>query len=126
MKDICKDNDVCLLVGRVLLGLIYAAAVIGLVQGKVPVDFAANGAKFIALPAALVWVGYIVKVVAGICVVVGFRTRLAALALVVFTLITAFNYHDIGSGVFMKELSMIGGLLILAAAGAGKFSLDGK
>jgi len=126
MRDICKDNDVCLLIGRVLLGLIYALAVIGLVQGKVPTEFAANGAKFIALPAFVVWVGYIVKVVAGICVVVGFQTRMAALALAVFTLITAFNYHDFGGAVFMKEMSMLGGLLVLAAAGAGKFSVDGK
>ncbi len=126
MLNQVENNDVVLLIGRVLLGLIYAIAVVGLVQGNVPVDFSANGAKIIALPAIVVWVGYIVKVVAGICVVVGFQTRLAALALAVFTLINAFNYHDFGGIVFMKEMSMLGGLLILAATGPGKFSVDNR
>lgn len=120
------NNDVLLLVGRILLGLIYAAAAIGLVQGQVPVEYGAKGAKFIALPAAVVWIGYIVKVVAGICVLIGFKTRLAAIALAVFTLITAFNFHELGGAVFMKEMSMMGGLLVLAAVGAGRISVDGK
>jgi len=126
MLDKVENNDVVLLVGRVMLGLIYAMALMALISGKVPVDFASAGAKFVALPAALVWIGYVVKVVSGLCLVVGFQTRMAALALVVFTLITAFNYHGVGDSTFMKEMSMIGGLLILAAVGAGKFSVDGK
>ena len=126
MLDKLENNDVVLLVGRVMLGLIYSLAVMALISGKVPVDFAAAGAKFVALPAFVVWIGYIIKVASGLCLVVGFQTRLAAMALVVFTLITAFNYHDIGGSTFMKEMSMIGGLLILAAAGAGKLSIDGK
>jgi len=36
------NNDCFLLVGRILLGLIYAAAVVGLLQGHVPIDFASN------------------------------------------------------------------------------------
>ena len=99
-----ENNDCVLLVGRILLGLIYAMAVVSLVSGKVPVDFAAKGAKLIALPAFIVWIGYIVKVVSGICLVVGFQTRIAALALAAFTLITAFNYHDFGGTIFMKEM----------------------
>lgn len=121
-----ENNDVLLLVGRILLGLIYAAAVVGLVQGQVPVDFGAKGAKFIAFPAAVVWIGYIVKAIAGICVLIGFKTRWAALALAVFTLMTAFNFHDFGGAVFMKEISMLGGLLVLAAVGAGRISVDGN
>lgn len=124
MLDKLENNDVIWCIGRILLGLIYASAVAGLLSGKVPVDYAANGAKFVALPAIVVWIGYTIKVVAGICVVIGFQTRLAALALAIFTLITAFNYHDIGGIVFMKEMSMLGGLLILAVVGGGRFSLD--
>lgn len=124
--NIVRNNDGLLLIGRVLLGLIYASAVMALIAGKVPVDFAANGAKFIALPAVLVWIGYIVKVVSGICVLVGFKTRMAAFGLIIFTLITAFNFHDIGSAVFMKEISMLGGLLLLLSVGPGRFSIDGK
>ena len=126
MANIVNNNHGLLLLGRVLLGLIYASAAMALISGSVPVDFAAKGAKFIALPALLVWIGYIVKVVAGICVLVGFKTRMAAFALIVFTLITAFNYHDIGSSVFMKEVSMLGGLILLLSVGPGRFSIDGR
>lgn len=124
MFEKLNNNDGMLLVGRILIALIYASAVVGLLSGKVPVEFAANGAKFIALPAVVVWVGYIVKVLAGLCIIAGFQTRLSALALAVFTLITAFNYHEFGGTVFMKEMTMLGGLLILAVSGPGRFSLD--
>lgn len=124
MLNNIENNDCVLLVGRILIALIYATAVMSVVSGKVPVEFAANGAKFIALPAIVVWVGYIIKALAGLCIIVGFQTRIAALALAVFTLITAFNYHDLGGVVFMKEMTMLGGLLVLAAAGPGRFSLD--
>lgn len=113
-----------LLIGRVLLAVIFAKAVFSLFSGSVPVEFAAKGAKFFPIPEVIVWVGYIIKVVAGICVLIGFKTRVAAFALIVFTLMTAFNYHDIGGNVFMKEMSMIGGLLILAAVGPGRWSFD--
>ena len=125
-KQLNKNSDVVLLVGRILLGLIYALAIFSLLKGEVPTGFAASGAKLVALPAVVVWIGYIIKVTAGICVLIGFQTRLAALALAVFTLITAINFHDFGGAVFMKEMSMIGGLLLLAIAGPGKISIDGK
>lgn len=120
------NNDLMLLIGRILLGVIFAKAVFSLISGSVPVEFAAKGAKFIPLPEVAVWVGFIIKAVAGICLLLGFKTRTAAFALIVFTLMTAFNYHDIGGNVFMKEISMVGGLLVLAATGAGRWSFDRK
>jgi len=121
-----RVNNFILLIGRILLGVIFAKAVFSIFNGSVPLEFAAKGAKFIPLPEVAVWVGYIIKAVAGICVLLGFKTRTAAFALIIFTLITAFNYHDIGGNVFMKEISMIGGLLVLAATGAGRWSFDRK
>ena len=120
------NNDLMLLIGRILLGVIFAKAVFSLISGSVPVEFAAKGAKFIPLPEVAVWVGFIIKAVAGICLLLGFKTRTAAFALIVFTLMTAFNYHDIGGNAFMKEISMVGGLLVLAATGAGRWSFDRK
>ena len=116
--------DIGLLIGRVLLGAIYALATFAIFTGKVPINFATNGANFIPVAALFVWIGYILKAVAGICVLTGFKTKTAAWVLIVFTLFTAFNYHDIGGAVFMKEVSMIGGLLILATVGPGRWSLD--
>lgn len=111
-----------LLVGRVLLVLIYFISGLSLLSGNIPIDYAASK----GMPELLVWFGFAVKLFAGLAVIVGYQTRIAALALVVFTVITALMFHEWFGTIFMKEISMIGGLLILAATGAGKFSIDGK
>jgi putative oxidoreductase len=125
MLNKVEDNSVIVLVGRVLLGLGFFVGGRKLFTGGVAVEYAAKGGEVIAFPAFLVWLGFTVKLVAGAAVIVGFQTRLAALALAVFTLITAFNFHFIDN-FFWKELCMIGGLLILAAHGAGCLSVDAK
>ncbi len=111
-----------LLVGRVLLVLIYFIGGLGLLSGSIPIGFAASK----GMPEFMVWIGYSVKLLAGLAVIIGCQTRIAALALAGFTVVTAFVFHEFGGTIFMKEVSMIGGLLILAVTGAGKFSVDGK
>lgn len=111
-----------LLVGRVLLVLIYFIGGLSLLSGDIPIDFAASK----GMPELLVWLGFGIKLFAGFAVIIGYQTRIAALSLVIFTLITAFMFHTLFGNTFMKEISMIGGLLILAVTGAGKFSVDGK
>ena len=111
-----------LLIGRVCLVLIYFIGGLSLLSGNIPVDYAASK----GMPEFLVWIGFGIKLCAGALVIVGYQTRIAALALVLFTVITAVMFHNLFGTIFMKEISMIGGLLILAATGAGKFSIDGK
>ena len=64
-----------------------------------------------------------------LALIVGFQVRWVALALALFTIVSAllfhFNFADqIQTLMFLKNLSIAGGLLILAAAGAGPWSLD--
>ena len=71
----------------------------------------------------------ILQVVGGLLVAVGWNTRLAALALSFFCISTALIFHnqfDDPNEViqFWKDLAIAGGFLILAAHGAGAFSLD--
>lgn len=72
----------------------------------------------------------------GALVIIGWQTRLVALALAVFTAVAAYLFHDFwhyppgGEHTnnlihFMKNVSIIGGFLMLTAAGAGRYSLDG-
>jgi putative oxidoreductase len=66
----------------------------------------------------------------------GFKTRWAALALAVFTAVASFFFHDYWSMpaeqqmmqqlMFGKNLAIVGGLLALAAFGAGRLSVDAK
>ncbi len=67
---------------------------------------------------------------AGLMLAVGWRTRLAALALSAFCIGAAALFHnqllDRGHLLhFEKDLAIAGGLLVLAIAGAGRWSVDG-
>ena len=67
----------------------------------------------------------------GLAVALGFLTRLAALGLAGFCLLTAFFFHaDAGNPDqvvhFGKDLAMAGGFLMLLAHGPGPWSLDAR
>ena len=70
-----------------------------------------------------------VELIGGLALLAGFKTRIAALALALFTLAAALAFHfQLGDQnqfiQFFKNLAMAGGLLQIAAFGAGRFSLD--
>lgn len=72
-----------------------------------------------------------VEVVLAAALVVGFQTRLVATGMALFTLAAAFGFHfnlaDQNQFIhFFKNLSIAGGLLHVAALGAGAFSLDAR
>jgi putative oxidoreductase len=67
------------------------------------------------------------------CLILGYQTREAALALAIFTVVATFKVHaywrwpaheQLGrSRIFTANLAIIGGLLLLVAVGGGKFAL---
>ena len=120
------DNKYTWALGRILLVMIYFMGGFALLSGNAPVDYAA--AK--GIPAILVWIGFAIKLFGGLAVIIGFQTRIAAILLVIFTLGTAFIFHPVWIAdqwnTFWKEISMIGGLLVVAAVGPGELSVDGR
>ena len=83
------------------------------------------------LPGGLLPLVILLEVIGAIMVIIGFKARWAALALAGFSVVSALLFHlDFGdqmqSIMFMKNLSIAGGLLILAAGGAGAWSLDNR
>jgi putative oxidoreductase len=67
----------------------------------------------------------------GALIAVGWQTRLAALALAVFAALAAILFHgDISDRSHLlhveKDLAIAGGLLVLAVAGAGSWSIEGN
>ena len=116
------ENKYLVAVARTALVLIYFMGGFSLLTGNAPVEFAATK----GVPAIAVYAGYAIKLFGGLAVIIGFQTRIAALLLVLFTIGTAFIFHGDFGGVFWKEISMIGGLLLVAAYGPGEFSVDAR
>lgn len=119
-----------LLVARILLAVMF------ILSGFEKFGDIAGTAGYIAskgLPMStlVAWATAIFEVGAGIALVVGFQTRLAAFALALFCIAAAVIFHwDFGDFVqrlfFMKNLTIAGGMLALAVAGAGSISVDAK
>lgn len=65
----------------------------------------------------------------GLAILFGFLTRTTALFTAGFTLLTAFLFHSnfaegVNSLMFMKNLTISGGFLLLAITGPGAYSID--
>ncbi len=123
------------LIGRILLALMFVPAGFSKFAGLSGTAgyIASKGLPF---PMLLAIGAGVLEVVAGLAIIVGWRTRIAALALALFTLLAALIFHAYWSLpadqqmmqqlLFMKNVSVTGGLLLLAAFGAGALSLDAR
>lgn len=114
------------LLGRILLALIFIVSGVGKISD---VAGTAGYIESAGLPGILVWPTIALEVLGGIAIVIGFQTRIAAFALALFALAAAVLFHTnfadpMQSIMFMKNLSMAGGLLLLAASGATALSVD--
>jgi putative oxidoreductase len=127
MPDTTQANA-ALLVGRILLALIFITSgvsklgsigeVVGYIQSA-------------GLPGFMVWPTIAVEVLGGLAIILGFQTRIASVLLAGFTLLAALFFHrELGDQMqfiqFMKNLAITGGFLVLAVAGPGQWSLDGR
>jgi putative oxidoreductase len=128
-------QNVLLLAGRLLVGWIFVesgwrklmgmeAFVASLVTRRVP------------YASVLGWIGAPVEFLGGIAILLGFYTRWAAALIILFTIIATLighRYWEIADAAarrnqashFAKNLTIIGGLILLAATGGGRFSVDG-
>jgi len=73
----------------------------------------------------------IVEVLAGLAVIIGWQTRLFALTLAGFSIVTAVLFHanfadQMQFIMFMKNVAIAGGLLFLVANGPGAYALDNR
>ena len=123
------------LVGRLLLALLFLPAGINKIGGLAgTVGYIAS--KGLPMPSVAAVIAIIVEVGGALALIAGFGTRWAALALAGFTLIATFFFHNYWAMpaeqvmmqqlMFFKNIAVVGGLLVLAAHGAGAWSVDAK
>ena len=114
------------LVGRIFLSALFLIEGVGKLFAQEQVitymeDYGVPGILFI--PAV------IVEILFPLLLIVGYKTRLAALVLALFTLTVTIIFHtDFDDGMqlisFLKNLAITGGFMIVIAYGSNKFSLD--
>ncbi|MFC3852370.1 DoxX family protein [Salinispirillum marinum] len=116
------------LVGRVLLSVIFITSG----WGKIGAIAGTQGyMEMMGVPGILIYPTILVEVVGGLFVLVGYQTRIAAVLLAGFSLVSGFLFHFDPSNQmemisFMKNVTIAGGFLVLVAHGAGKISVDAK
>ncbi|MBL0616616.1 DoxX family protein [Aeromonas veronii] len=123
-----KMKDVALLAGRVLLALMFVMAGWSKIGGYAGTQgyMEAMGVPGFILPLVI-----LLELGGGLAIMLGLFTRSLSVLMAGFTLMAAFIFHyqpaeQMQMLMFMKNVSVAGGFLALAAAGAGAFSLDAR
>ncbi|MDR7092747.1 DoxX family protein [Hydrogenophaga laconesensis] len=123
------------LIGRILLAILFVPAGFGKIAGFAgTVGYAT--AMGLPMPQVGVAIALVIELFGGLALLIGYRTRIAAIALAVFTLVASFFFHAYWAVpaeqqmmqqlMFFKNIAITGGLLAFAAFGAGAFSLDAR
>lgn len=120
-------SNLSVLVGRIGLSAIFLLSGIAkLGAGYAPTQ---SYMESMGVSGGLLPFVILAEVAGGLAVLSGFLTRWAAIGLALFSIASAFLFHfqlaDQAQFVhFFKNLAMAGGFLVLAAQGAGAFSID--
>jgi len=116
------------LVARMFLGHIFLLAGLSKITAYEGTQgyMASMGVPGMLLPLVI-----LLEIGAGLAVIVGWKTRWASIALAVFTVMAAAIFHNNFSDqiqmiMFMKNIAITGGLILLAGYGAGSYSLDNR
>jgi putative oxidoreductase len=116
------------LVGRLLLTVLFLLSGVG----KLGAYAATAGYMASAgVPGALLPLVIAVEILGSVAILLGWRTRVVALLLAGFTLATGVLFHNnfadqVQMIMFLKNVSITGAFLMLAANGAGALSLDAR
>ena len=123
------------LVGRILIAVLFIPAGWGKIGGfSGTVGYIAS--KGLPMPEVAAAIAIFAELVLGLMLVVGFKTRWAALGLAIFVAVITPLFHNywampeaqvmMQKQAFFKNYAIVGGLLVLAAFGGGALSMDGR
>ncbi len=122
------------LVGRILLAAMFLLAGVNKIGG-----FAGTAgwmaSKGLPMTELLLVITIIVEIGGAIMIIVGWKAKIAAVALLLFTLLASFIFHDFWNLtdpqaaqtqmiMFMKNMSIMGGMVLIMAFGTGPYSVE--
>mgnify|MGYP001815599531 FL=1 len=114
--------------GRTLMSLIFIVSGLGKIAGYAGTQayMESVGVPGMLLPAVIA-----LEVLGGLAVMLGWKTRIAAFLLAGFSIVSAILFHanfgdQMQTIMFMKNLALAGGFLILVASGPGSWALDNR
>jgi len=121
-----KFEDVGILIARILMPILFISAGWGKISGYAGTQqyMEAMGVPGFMLPLVI-----LLEFGGGLAILFGFLTRTTAIITAVFTLLTAFLFHSnfaegVNSLMFMKNLTIAGGFLLLTVTVPGVISID--
>lgn len=126
-------SDFLLLAGRVILGWIFV-----MYGWQKIFDIPTYAATFPrrGLSSWMAYVAVPAELFVGLALLLGFATRYAVLIMLFYMIVASFSSHNYWSvpeaqrvnqmAHFWKNVSMMGGMVLLFITGAGRFSLDAK
>ena len=125
-------QDFLLLAGRIMIGWIYVESGWRKLM-DIPAFVATMPRR--GLPSVMGYIAPPVEFLGGLAVLFGFATRYTAVLMLLFTIIATFSSHRYWDFTdraqraqqhtqFWKNVSMMGGIVLLFVTAAGRFSID--
>ncbi|MEA1063414.1 DoxX family protein [Apirhabdus apintestini] len=121
-----KFEDIGILVARIMMPILFIVAGYGKITAYTGTQ---QYMESMGVPGFLLPLTILLEFGGGLAIMFGFLTRTTALFTAAFTLLTAFLFHnnfadEVNQLMFMKNLTIAGGFLLLGIIGPGAFSLD--
>ena len=130
-----SSNSAVTLVGRILVSLVFLGSGLSKVAAFSQMTPLLQS-KGLPLPAVALGIAAAIEILGGLAVLAGFQAKIAAWILFVYLIPATLLFHNFWAmqGIermdnqahFMKNVAILGGLLLLAASGPGAYSIDGR
>ena len=116
------------IVARVFIGHIFLLAGISKISAY---EGTQGYMDVMGVPGALLPLVILLEAIGGLAIIVGWKTKWASLALAAFSVVAAAIFHSDFADqtqmiLFMKNIAIAGGFILLAVHGAGAYSLDNR